>query len=394
MQFPGTVIGQFNDSYAPVADGCARVVEQYARWLDETYGPTCVVAPRFPGYHGQSSFPVHRFASLPTLVRYPYRIGIPWLDPTFARRVRQIAFRLVHVHCPFAAASAARIAIDGRRIPLVASFHTKYRDDLERLLPRPMVDYLLRKVVDFYQSADEVWTPSKGSADTLRDYGYRGPIAVVPNGSDLYLAPGHRAAWAAEAELELGIEPDEVVLAYVGQHVWQKNLRLLIEAMGHLQRAGVAFRLLMIGEGASRQELEALAAREGLSKHVQFLGVVLDRERLKRLYARTALFLFPSQYDTGSLVIREAAGCGTASLLVTPSIISEVIRDGVNGFTAPNDPAAYANRIREILGQPGLIARAGAEAQRSIYRSWRQIIEQEVMPRYDDLLRIRRRRAA
>src|ERR1700733_11373954 len=95
------VIGQFNDSYAPIPDGVARVVCEYARWLHEAKTPTCVITTSAPGYHDTEPFPVHRYLSVPTVVRPPYRFGMPWLDFTFWRRMRAIDFRLVHAHCPF-----------------------------------------------------------------------------------------------------------------------------------------------------------------------------------------------------------------------------------------------------------------------------------------------------
>ncbi len=57
-------------------------------------------------------------------------------------------------------------------IPLVATFHSKYRDDFERVIPnKALVDYLVGKVVKFYESVDEVWVPQASVGETLREYG-------------------------------------------------------------------------------------------------------------------------------------------------------------------------------------------------------------------------------
>ena len=272
-----------------------------------------------------------------------------------------------------------------RKIPVVASFHTKYRADFERCFRTSVVDWAIRKIVRFYEAADRVWTPGEGSAETLRSYGYRGKIEIMPNGSDVYLPAIERPRLSAEADRDLGTKPDENVFLFVGQLVLEKNIRLLIEAMDHLRRTGLKNRLFFVGDGYARREMEDLVRQRQLSSQVRFLGVVQDRERMKRLYARTTLFLFPSQYDTGSLAMREAAGCGVPSLLVMPSTVAEVVRDGRNGFLAANDSESYAARIREILARPALVARCGEEAQETIYRSWKRIVA-DVMARYDDLL--------
>ncbi len=388
-----SVIGQFNDSYAPIPDGVARVVREYAAWLNENHAPACVVTTSAPGYHDSDPFPVHRYLSVPTVVRPPYRFGLPWIDFAFWRRMRAIDFRLVHAHCPFAAGQVAMTIARQRKIPLVASFHTKYRADFERCFPDPIVDWAIRKIVRFFEAADYVWTPGEGSAETLRSYGYRGKIDIMPNGSDVYLPAIERPRLAAEADRELGTKPDENVFLFVGQMVLEKNIRLLVEAMDHLRRDGLKNRLFFVGGGYALREMEDLVRERQLGEHVRFLGVVHDRERMKRLYARTTLFLFPSQYDTGSLAMREAAGCGVPSLLVTPSTVAEVVRDGRNGFLAANDAESYAARIREILARPAVLARCGEEAQETIYRSWKRIAA-DVAARYDDILHVGGYRAA
>ncbi len=387
------IIGQFNDSYAPIPDGVARVVREYTRWLNESGLPSCVVTTTAPGYQDTDPFPVYRYLSVPTVIRNPYRFGLPWVDFSFWRRMRSIDFRLVHAHCPFAAGQVAMKIARERKIPLVASFHTKYRADLERCLPERLVDWAIRKIVGFYEAADWVWTPGEGSAETLRSYGYRGKIGVMPNGSDVYLPAIERPRLSADADRELGTKPGENVFLFVGQMVLEKNIRLLIESMGHLRRAGVKGQLFFVGDGYARREMEELVRAQQLGEQVRFLGVVQDRERMKRLYARTTLFLFPSQYDTGSLAMREAAGCGVPSLLVTPSTVAEVVKDGRNGFLAANNAEAYAARIRDILARPTVLARCGEEAQETIYRSWKRIVV-DVAARYHDMLQGGQYRAA
>ena len=388
------VIGQFNDSYAPIPDGVARVVQEYAGWLNKSQAPTCVVTTSAPGYRDTDPFPVYRYLSLPTVVRPPYRFGLPWIDLAFWRRMRAMDFRLVHAHCPFAAGQVAMSLARERKITIVASFHTKYQADFERCFPKGVVDWAIRKVVKFYEAADQVWTPGRriGRTRSARD-GYRGKIEIMPNGSDVYLPAIERPRLAADADRELGTKPDEVVFLFVGQMVLEKNIRLLIESMGHLRREGLKSRLFFVGDGYARREMEDLVREQQLGELVRFLGVVQDRDRMKRLYARATLFLFPSQYDTGSLAMREAAGSGVPSLLVTPSTVAEVVRDGRNGFLAANDAESYAARIREIVARPALVARCGEEAQETIYRSWKKIVA-DVGARYDEILHAGHYRAA
>ena len=76
--------------------------------------------------------------------------------------------------------------------------------------------------------------PGEGSAETLRSYGYRGKIDIMPNGSDVYMPAIERPRLSADADRELGTKPGENVFLFVGQMVLEKNIKMLVEAMDHL----------------------------------------------------------------------------------------------------------------------------------------------------------------
>ena len=122
-----------------------------------------------------------------------------------------------------------------RNIPVVASFHTKYYEDI---LPNVHSELIAKKIpakslMSIYHQADAVWTVNESTIDTLREYGYRGPVHVIYNGTDLAVAhPDSRRSDAAQRVIrELNIEENVPLLFFIGQHIWQKNLRMLIEAL-------------------------------------------------------------------------------------------------------------------------------------------------------------------
>jgi len=65
----------------------------------------------------------------------------------------------------------------------------------------------------------------------------------------------------------------------------------------------------------------------------------------------------------------------------------------VNGFLTENDPVSLARRVKEIIANPGQLAVVGAEAQRTVYRHWEQIMA-EVVDRYRELIREHRKKAS
>ena len=146
------------------------------------------------------------------------------------------------------------------------------------------------------------------------------------------------------------IEDDEPILLFVGQHIWEKNVRLIIEALAQIK--DMRWQMYFVGDGYARQEMMRLCAKHGLygnddcrQDQVSFLGTIRDRQMLQDIYLAADLFLFPSMYDNAPLVLREAAALHTLTLVLRHSNTSEVILDGVNGFLADNDVMAYARRL-------------------------------------------------
>ncbi len=378
-------VGLFVDSFTPIMDGVTTTVHNYAFWLARLMGPTCVVTPRVPGYADDESVNVIRFLSLPTVVRPPYRVGLPCLDLRLTSLLRKSDFSIIHAHSPFGAGRAAlRVARD-RGIPVVATFHSKFRESLRQFIPiRRIVDDQVKRIADFLHSVDEVWVPQESVAETMRDYGYGGRYRVVENGTDFIPFPD-AARFRALGGKRLGVPETDRIGLFVGQMVLEKNLPFLLSSLPRVIAKIPEFRMVMVGEGYAKRRLQALSHELGIQDRVVFHERVFDREILKALYARADLFLFPSLYDNAPLVIREAAALRTPSVLLRGATAAEVIRDGENGFLAENDPVGFALRVIEVLEDPSMRERAGREAQRTLCRSWESIAA-EIRDRYAAIL--------
>jgi len=373
------------DSFTPIMDGVTVAVRNCAYWLNLTFRPTCVVTPRIPAYTDSEPFEVIRFLSIPTVIRQPYRIGLPQLDFAFRRNVVRRGFCLLHAHSPFAAGQAALKIARATGIPIVATFHSKFRENLCRVLPaKRMVEHQIRHIVNFFQSVDRVWIPQESVAETLREYGYKGPYEIVENGTDI-LPPPLIAPYRERGGSYLGLSDDVHVGLYVGQLVFEKNLVFLVRSVREVADRIGNFRLVLVGRGYAKHRLRQLVKQLRLRDHVIFHDVVYDRELLMSLYARADLFLFPSFYDNAPLVIRESAAFETPSLMIHGSTAASVIRDRENGFLTSNDPKAFAGRTVALLKNPTLIERAGLGARRTLCRSWKNVAE-EIQVRYLDIL--------
>lgn len=380
------MIGIFNDNFPPVLDGVGITAQNYAYWLKETGHDVSVITPYAPNMQevmSSATYPIYRYVSVPIPFRAPYRYGLRFLDFRFMHQWRQMNFDLVHAHCPFTTGTLARKISRKQHIPLVATFHSKYRQDFEHNVRcKSIVDAMVKHIIRFYEQADEVWIPLPAVEETLREYGYKGHVEVVENGNDFYASKAQVAVMRGAMREELGMLPEETMLLYVGQHTWEKNISFILESLAQIKDK--PFHFFMVGTGYAVHAIRALIVRLGLSHRVTLLGCIHDRERLKRIYAAADLFLFPSLYDTCGLVVRESAAMHTPSVLLRESTAATAIADGENGFLTHNDPTDFAEQITYLMNHPEEMRRVGDRASKTISRSWESVIE-EVALRYRDL---------
>ena len=377
-------IGLFNDSFPPIIDGVALAVENCAHWIKQKGHDVCVVTLKAPNSNDEKlNFPVYRYTSIPIIGRKPYRFGLPKLDLQFRSELDKLSFKLVHAHSPFTAGNIALKIAKKNKIPFVASFHSKYQDDFERaVINKQLAKLMVKDVIKFYEMADEVWIPQASVEETIRKYGYKGKLEVVDNGND-FVSNKPVLPLKETSKKKLHIKDNHLVLLFVGQHIWEKNTKMIIEALGMLY--DLPFQCFFIGVGYAEADLKQMAIDNGLESKIEFLGMITERDTLKKYYAASDLLLFPSIYDNAPLVVREAAALHTPSILVRNSTASEIITDNSNGFLIENNAQDLAIKIKELSFDINRIQSVGLNASKTIARSWESVTD-EILDRYNHLI--------
>ncbi len=121
---------------------------------------------------------------------------------------------------------------------------------------------------------------------------------------------------------EFGIKDDTFVIGHVGRFNEQKNHSFLVEIAAELSKMEPNFRLLLVGDGALRSEIEKQVSALRISDKVIFTGVRPDVPRL--MVGAMDVFLFPSFYEGNPLVLMEAQAAGL------PCVISETITEEID----------------------------------------------------------------
>ena len=379
-------IGQFGESFIPVFDGVGRVMKAYAETMAKRGEEVYVITPMYDtGYRGGLPYEIVDFNSMELSKKIPWRIGLDSLDPHFLARMRQIELDIVHVHGPVFAGNVGLNIAKKRHLPIVGSFHTKFYDDILQFTGvKTIAKVGSQAVADFFSKCDEVWAVSEGTGETLREYGYKGDIIVMPNGSNRRIL---NIAKVPEVRQQYGIRTDVPVLLFVGQISWKKNLGRVIEACSILKKQGTAFQLVMAGRGPDEEAIRQRIAELDIVEESVFTGHLTDTETLDALYSIADLFVFPSIYDNAPMVVREAAAPRTPTLASAGSCTAEVITDGENGIISKDESPAVAQAITDYLALPSEKRKAmGDKAYKTIPIPWDGPLMDTILGRYQALI--------
>lgn len=167
----------------------------------------------------------------------------------------------------------------------------------------------------------------------LEYYGFNPKIKVIPN----YVDTEEFRPLSAEHSFN-----DITTLLFIGRLSPEKNLLSLFSAL-----AGMDIRLQIIGSGALETELKALAETEKLM--VEFLGN-REHEILPEFINRANIFVLPSLYEGNPKVLLEAMACGAVVVGTAVRGISNIIKDGENGFLSGTAAAELKLKIAQIIG--------------------------------------------
>ncbi len=337
-------IGFFTDTYAPQINGVTTLLPILDRIFTEQGHEVYIFAPSYQDHRAhRENGKIFRFPAFKFLYHKESRVTIP-----YHREARRVFQRLdvVHSHTPF---SMGMLAIRVSRrydIPHLHTYHTLFTEYLHYLprylRPRPKVVKRISRA--FCNRCDAVTVPSTPMEEELVSYGVHVPLYVLLFGMDLeaFARPPTR-----DVRAELGIPDDEKVLLCAGRLSREKNVSFVLRAVRRVLQMGNV-RLVIVGDGPARAELEREARALGLGDRVVFTGY-RDWEILVDYYKTADLFVYGSKTETQGIVFTEAQAAGLPVVAVGEMGALEAVSDGVTGVLTREDEEEFAEAVVKLL---------------------------------------------
>ncbi|MDN0056497.1 glycosyltransferase [Collinsella ihumii] len=275
--------------------------------------------------------PVHKigeeFSSYKGKLRYigQYRTYKKWFDAH--------EYDVVHVHGShaFDTAIAVKAGMDSRnRSAIIAHSHTTFGE--HAVLNSVFAKYLAKTNITRLAC-------SEPAAEWM--FGKRSSHVLVKNGID---TEEFRFDIDSRYKLreELGISTNETVVTQVGRLVPVKNHEFMFDVIARAQSEGVQCKLLLVGDGPDRSNLERRTEELGIARSVLFLGL---RSDVSAILSASDVFVMPSHYEGLGIAAVEAQASGLPTL-VSDRVPCEVcVTELIKRLPISIRPEAWVNEI-------------------------------------------------
>ena len=357
-------IAFFTNFYHPVVNGVVRSVASSREVLMKRGHNVFIFAQSAGDYQDEEPF-IFRYPSLPLPLPGEISAAIP-VSPFVEQLLPMLKLDIIHTHHPILLGQTAARKAAELNLPLVFTFHTQYWEYTHYVpFPQEAIQEFLKNAVhnwlkEFMKKCQHIIIPSESMKEILtRDYGLEERYTVIPTGTDLepFLNADGKALRKKQGW------QDEKVLVSVGRLAAEKNWETLLRAAARVYAEYPDLRLVLIGDGPDRANLEGLASELGIAERVTFTGALPFDEIPPYLKAADA-FGFASVTETQGLVTIEAMAAGLPVVAVDGSGTRDIVEDGKQGLLVENDAEALATAISDLFSDPQRMKKFSGNALR------------------------------
>jgi len=255
---------------------------------------------------------------------------------------------LIHIHVWNPASGRyGFLAADSANIPIVTTEHDPFQLNF---LKDTFKKFTLNKV-------SKIITVSEENAKVLKKLypKHSKKIAVIHNGLDLIWWQSQLLRFTSEDRKEVKektfrAKEDTLIITTIAELHERKGLKYLVEAMPALIAEFPNIKLIVIGEGNERPNLEQLVKKHHLENHIILLG---RQKEIPKLLKSSDIFVLPSLREAFGLVITEAMLIPLPVVATKVGGIPEIVIDKKTGFLVPPaDTIALSKALKTLIGDP------------------------------------------
>lgn len=362
-------IAMFTNNYFPIIGGVPISIQRLSKALEKKGHQVKIYAPKYKKNADIDENNIFRCSTLYYYKKSGLDMAVTNIfSPQIRKDFEEEDFDIVHCHHPFWLGSKGRRLAEKNNIPTAFTYHTrleKYSHYVPNILfmrkffANRLSHFLIK---NFSNKTDAVFAPTESTKEYLRNVGVSRYIKVMPTGIDLddyQIAEEEISALKSEF-----IDDKEYLLLTVARLSKEKNLYFLMDGIKRLkEKNNLSFKLLIIGEGSEKENLEEYIKENNLDGNVEMIGAVDFRE-MSKYYMAADLFVFASTSETQGMVLLEAMAGYTPVVAVRSSGIDDVIENDYNGYKTDENIDAWSDKIINILKDDKLHKKTSENARK------------------------------
>ncbi|MFX0079658.1 MAG: glycosyltransferase family 4 protein [Candidatus Hermodarchaeota archaeon] len=347
-------ITQVVHNFHPIVGGIETYAYNLAKGLVDAGHEVKVYTahiPGFPAYENLEGIHIHRFYAIARPFSYPF---IPGLIPALTRDRCDILH--AHINSPMTVdftAFSSRLV----NIPLVITYHAD-----------AIISDLATKTPGFRRMLSQVYRLSRHTAAKIAKHlivtsptyleisqflqRYREKTVIIPAPvNPYYLTPIEDTN---QAKANLGFNPKDPLILFVGRLVPYKGLDTLLHAFKQILPQIPSTQLAIVGSGPQLPKLQEICHQLELTNSVHFLGI-LPRRKLRDTYTACDVFVLPSRSrsEAFGIVLLEAMARAKPVVATNVGGIPYVVNNGKTGILVPpSDQTSLAEAITQLLLNP------------------------------------------
>ena len=377
-------IALFTDTYPPFVNGVSTSTFNLANALTARGHEVLVVAPRFTDGKMEQIGNVLYIPGIALKKIYGYRVTNFFANKPISI-VKKFKPDLIHNQTDFTIGVFARRCAKKLKLPIVYTYHTYY-------VTHGIMDRFAKRFVRAYSRdlsgrMTEFITPSEKTKEYMRMAGSDVYVNVIPTGIDFSIFKSDKIDQHKLAEFKQAhnIKPNTKVFLILGRIAKEKSMDVSLRsiALYHNKHPEVDIKVIVVGQGPFKEELELYAEELGISNLTDFIGEVGCLE-VPFYYHLCDIYTSASITETQGLTFMEAMAAGKIVLARFDSNLTGTITNGKTGFFFTDDNS-FVSQVEKIFSL------SSKEKEAIIKEAYATVDAYSIDKFYDNIVRVYKR---
>lgn len=346
-------IGIFTDTYLPYVSGLVTSELMLKRALEEMGHTVYIVTANLDNFKYIND-EENKIIYIPGLPIGIYDARLTGIYSTRAiNQIRKWKLDIIHSQTEFGIGTFSRFVSKQLKIPLVHTYHTMYEDYVYYITKgyfdktsKRFVEYLTKFYCD--KTVTELIVPSRKIYNIfINKYEVNKKVNIIGSGIDIerFFKTNFSKTKVNELRKKYGLKEDDFVVGTVTRVAKEKSIDRIINTFSEILKEIPKAKLLIVGDGPYREELQKLTKSLGIQDSVIFT-LKVPIEEVQIFYQMISVFVTFSTTETQGLTVLEAMAASLPVLAILDDSFVDSVEDKKNGYLFKTDEEYIEDIIR------------------------------------------------